>query len=67
MITTRSGTMTPKPSLPATGNRFDPNSASFTDLLHVPGIGTVTAHAILQTRECRTIRTPGISACPVPA
>ncbi|MGA2160864.1 MAG: radical SAM protein [Methanoregula sp.] len=48
----------PKALLARGREPVDPNSASFADLIHVPGIGTVTAHAILQTRERRTIRTP---------
>ena len=52
-IVARSKTMTRKPSLPVTGNQSIRTSASFTDLIHVPGIGTVTAHAIIQARERR--------------
>ncbi|MFZ1129057.1 radical SAM protein [Methanoregula sp.] len=55
----------PKALLARGREPVDPNSASFDDLIHVPGIGTVTAHAILQARERRTIRTPrdlGVSA-----
>jgi len=48
----------PKALLARDREPVDPNSASFADLLHVPGIGTVTARAILEARECRTIRTP---------
>ena len=48
----------PKALLARDREPVDPNSASFADLIHVPGIGTVTARAILEVRECRTIRTP---------
>jgi predicted DNA-binding helix-hairpin-helix protein len=48
----------PKALLARGREPVDPNSASFADLLHVPGIGTTTAHAIIQAREHRTIRTP---------
>ncbi|MGD0534806.1 MAG: radical SAM protein [Methanoregula sp.] len=48
----------PKALLARGREPVDPNVASFADLVHVPGIGTVTARAIIQTREHRTIRTP---------
>jgi len=48
----------PKALLARDREPVDPNVASFADLIHVPGIGTVTARAILETRERRTIRTP---------
>jgi len=37
----------------------DPNSASYKDLIRVPGIGTSTARAIIAAREERWIRDPG--------
>jgi len=48
----------PKALLARGRDPVDPNSASLFDLLHVPGIGTVTAHAIIRAREERPIRTP---------
>ena len=34
----------------------DPNTASFEDLIRIPGIGPVTARAIIQERECHRLR-----------
>ena len=48
----------PKALLARGREPVDPNTASLSDLIHVPGIGTVTAHAILQARERHAIRTP---------
>jgi predicted DNA-binding helix-hairpin-helix protein len=48
----------PKALLARGRDPVDPNAASFADLLHVPGIGTVTARAILRAREDRPIRSP---------
>ena len=48
----------PKALLARGREPVDPNSASLSDLIHIPGIGMVTAHAILQARENRPIRTP---------
>jgi predicted DNA-binding helix-hairpin-helix protein len=48
----------PKVLLARGRDPVDPNSASLSDLLHVPGIGTVTAHAILRARQERPIQTP---------
>ena len=48
----------PKALLARDRDPVDPNSATLSELLHVPGIGTVAAHAILRTREERRISTP---------
>ncbi len=48
----------PKSLLAQGREPVDPNSASFCDLIHIPGIGTETVHAIIRAREQRAIRTP---------
>ena len=48
----------PKALLARGRDPVDPNAASLDDLLHVPGIGAVTARAIIQARERRVIRMP---------
>jgi len=48
----------PKALLARGRDPVDPNTASLADLLHVPGIGTVTAQAIIRAREERPIRIP---------
>lgn len=48
----------PKALLAQDSEPLDPNSASFDDLIRIPGIGPVTARAILRNREDRTLRTP---------
>lgn len=46
-------------ALLARGNEpLDPNSASFEELIRIPGIGPVTARTIIRTREERPLRTP---------
>jgi predicted DNA-binding helix-hairpin-helix protein len=48
----------PKALLARGSGPLDPNSASFDDLIRIPGIGPVTARTILRTREERPLRTP---------
>ncbi len=48
----------PKALLARGREPVDPNTASLSDLIHIPGIGTVTARTIIQAREHRKIRTP---------
>jgi len=49
----------PKALLARDSDPVDPNSASFADLIRVPGIGPTTARAIITAREDRWIRGPG--------
>ncbi|HNX16852.1 MAG TPA: radical SAM protein [Methanoregula sp.] len=48
----------PKAILARSREPVNPDSASFADLIRVPGIGTATAHAIIEARERHAIRTP---------
>ncbi len=54
----------PKALLARGREPLDPNSASFDDLIRVPGIGTTTARAILHAREDHPIRTARDLAMP---
>ena len=48
----------PKALLARGSEPLDPNSASFDELVRIPGIGPVTARFIIRTRERHTIRAP---------
>jgi predicted DNA-binding helix-hairpin-helix protein len=48
----------PKAILARDRGPVDPGSASYEELVRVPGIGTGTARAIIRMRECHPIRAP---------
>jgi len=48
----------PKALLARGSEPLDPNSASFDELVRIPGIGSVTARSIIRMRERHPLRAP---------
>lgn len=55
----------PKALLARGSDPLDPNSASFDELVRIPGIGPATANTIIRTREERPLRTPRDLGMPI--